>query len=205
MGAFALGHSQAEKAQSRERILKEAADQIRDGGLESVSVGKLMKSVNLTHGGFYGHFASRADLLAQALRRALVDGVRRSAVRQKSVRTTGFAGFVSDYLSTSHRDSRSTGCAVSALISDVGRADDQSKSIMAGSIEDYIAAARRHLGDDDDSRAMLAVSAMVGALALSRAMTDPARSDDLLRSVREQLVAVNEPNVRALSGNQDKA
>ena len=50
MGAFALGHSQAEKAQSRERILKEAADQIRDGGLESVSVGKLMKSVNLTHG-----------------------------------------------------------------------------------------------------------------------------------------------------------
>jgi TetR/AcrR family transcriptional repressor of nem operon len=48
---------------------------------------------------------------------------------------------------------------------------------------------------------MLAVSAMVGALALSRAMTDSARSDDLLRSVREQLIALNEPNERALSGN----
>lgn len=204
MGAFALGHSQAEKAQSRERILREAADQIRDGGLESVSVGKLMKSVNLTHGGFYGHFASRADLLAQALRRALLDGVRRSAARAKSARPLGFAGFVSDYLSPSHRDSRSTGCAISALVSDVGRADAQSRAVMSGSIEDYIAAARRHLGDSDDSRAMLAVSAMVGALALSRVMTDPARSDDLLHSVREQLVAFNEPNERALSGNQDE-
>ncbi|CAN7735628.1 TetR/AcrR family transcriptional regulator [Variovorax sp. LjRoot290] len=199
-----MGHSQAEKAQSRERILREAADQIREGGLESVSVGKLMKSVNLTHGGFYGHFASRADLLAQALRRALVDGVRRSAAREKSARPTGFAGFVSDYLSPSHRDSRSTGCAVSALISDVGRADAQSRAVMSGSIEDYIAAARRHLDDNDDSRAMLAVSAMVGALALSRVMADPARSDDLLRSVREQLVAFNEPNERTRSGNQDQ-
>jgi TetR/AcrR family transcriptional repressor of nem operon len=198
-----LGHSQAEKAQSRERILKEAADQIRDGGLESVSVGKLMKSVNLTHGGFYGHFESRADLLAQALRQALGDGVRRSAAREKSARSRGFAGFISDYLSSSHRDSRSTGCAVSALVSDVGRADAQFRAVMSGSIEDYIAEARRHLGDNDDSRAMLAVSAMVGALALSRVITDPARSDDLLSSVREQLMALNVPNERMLSGNQD--
>lgn len=199
-----MGHSQAEKAQSRERILREAADQIRDGGLESVSVGKLMKSVNLTHGGFYGHFASRTDLLAQALERALLDGERRLAAREKSARSLGFAGFVSDYLSPSHRDSRSTGCAVSALISDVGRADAQSRAVMSGSIEDYIAAARRHLGDDDDSRAMLAVSAMVGALALSRVMPDPARSDDLLRSVRLSLMAFSEPNEPALTGNQDK-
>ncbi|WPG41551.1 TetR/AcrR family transcriptional regulator [Variovorax sp. EBFNA2] len=199
-----MGHSQAEKAQSRERILKEAADQIRDGGLESVSVGKLMKSVNLTHGGFYGHFASRADLLAQALRQALSDGVRRSAAREKSARSRGLAGFVNDYLSSSHRDSRSTGCAVSALVSDVGRADAQSRAVMSGSIEDYIAAARRHLGDNDDARAMLAVSAMVGALALSRVIIDPARSDDLLSSVREQLVALKGPNERALSGNRDE-
>lgn len=52
---------------------------------------------------------------------------------------------------------------------------------------------------------MLAVSAMVGALALSRVMTDPARSNALLRSVSEQLVAFNEPNEAALSGNQDEA
>jgi TetR/AcrR family transcriptional repressor of nem operon len=55
-GTFVLGHSPAEKAQSRERILRDAADQLRDVGFESVSVGNLMKSMNLTHGGS-GRFA----------------------------------------------------------------------------------------------------------------------------------------------------
>ena len=71
-----MGHSQADKAQSRERILRKAADAVRDTGLESVSVSKLMRSVDLTHGGFYNHFTSRSDLLAQALERALVEGAK---------------------------------------------------------------------------------------------------------------------------------
>jgi len=62
-----MGHSQADKARSRERILSQAAEQIRDGGLQSLSVAKLMRSANLTHGGFYGHIASRSELLAHAL------------------------------------------------------------------------------------------------------------------------------------------
>ena len=48
----------------------QASRQIRDGGLASVSVGAIMKSVGLTHGGFYGHFESREALLAEALERA---------------------------------------------------------------------------------------------------------------------------------------
>ena len=62
-----MGHSQADKAQSRERILRKAADAVRDTGLESVSVGKLMRSVDLTHGGFYAHFESRDALLVEAI------------------------------------------------------------------------------------------------------------------------------------------
>ena len=61
-----MGHSQADKAQTRERILRKAADVVRDTGLESVSVGKLMRSVDLTHGGFYNHFASPGFMLAAA-------------------------------------------------------------------------------------------------------------------------------------------
>jgi len=78
-----MGHSQADKAQSRERILRKAADAVRDTGLESVSVGKLMRSVDLTHGGFYNHFGSRSDLLAQALERALVEGGKLATASMK--------------------------------------------------------------------------------------------------------------------------
>ena len=73
-GFVRMGHSQAEKAENRERILAEASRQVRRDGLESLSVGTLMKSVGLTHGGFYGHFESRSALLAEALERALRDG-----------------------------------------------------------------------------------------------------------------------------------
>jgi TetR/AcrR family transcriptional repressor of nem operon len=59
-----MGHSQTAKAENRERIVAEAARQVRRRGLESLSVGGLMKSVGLTHGGFYGHFESRSALLA---------------------------------------------------------------------------------------------------------------------------------------------
>ena len=68
-----MGHSQAEKARNRDRILAEASQQVRRDGLETVSVGALMKSVGLTHGGFYGHFENRSALLAEALQRALLE------------------------------------------------------------------------------------------------------------------------------------
>ncbi|HEY2750970.1 TetR/AcrR family transcriptional regulator, partial [Phenylobacterium sp.] len=80
-----MGHSQAEKAKSRERILAEAARQIRQNGLESVSVGTLMKSVGLTHGGFYGHFESREALLASALERALLEGEAKAGAQAPGV------------------------------------------------------------------------------------------------------------------------
>ena len=69
-----MGHSRMEKADSRERILDAAARRIRQDGLESVSIAELMKAANLTHGGFYGHFRSRAALIAAALERALERG-----------------------------------------------------------------------------------------------------------------------------------
>src|SRR5690348_4005349 len=124
-----MGHSQADKAKNRDRILTEAATQIREEGLESLSVSKLMQSVNLTHGGFYGHFASRSDLVAHALERALVDG-EKTARTASHGRPRSFTTMVRSYLSRTHRDSRSSGCAISALISDVGRADEHARGVM---------------------------------------------------------------------------
>jgi len=184
-----MGHSQAEKANSRARILKEAAEQIRDGGLESVSVHKLMRSVDLTHGGFYGHFASRSELLAQALERALLDGEAAARSAADPGKPRNFSTMIRSYLSRTHRDSRKTGCGVAALAADVGRADHNARAVMEVHIERFIAELKRALGTDDDKQAMVVMSAAVGALTLSRVMTDTKRSDALLRAVRDYLLA----------------
>jgi TetR/AcrR family transcriptional regulator, transcriptional repressor for nem operon len=187
-----MGHSQVEKAQNRQRILAEAARQVRHAGLESISVGALMKSVGLTHGGFYGHFESRSALLAEALERALVEGEARARA-QAGEGPRDFSALARSYLSRTHRDERDKGCAMAALVSDVGRADEASRRAMEDRVEAFIASTANAL-DGDEGRAMLAVSAMIGALALSRVLTDPARSDALLRTVRAELAGLDSVN-----------
>lgn len=184
-----MGHSQSEKAENRERILSEASRQVRRDGLESVGVGTLMKSVGLTHGGFFGHFESRSALLAEALERALLEGEANAKV-QGSDRPQTFAHIVRSYLSRTHRDARDSGCAIAALVSDVARADTSSREVMTEHIEGFIASVSEALGGNEEA-AIVAVSAMVGALALSRVITDPARSDAFLKSVRDHLKALD--------------
>lgn len=182
-----MGHSQAEKAENRERILTEASRQVRRDGLELVSVGTLMKSVGLTHGGFYGHFDSRSALLAEALERALQEG------RAKARRSGGpqsLSAIARGYLDRAHRDARESGCAMAALVSDVARADTASREVMTEYIEGFIASMSEALGGDEQA-GIVAVSAMIGALALSRVVTDPARSDAVLEAVRDHLMALD--------------
>lgn len=183
-----MGHSQVEKARSRERILAEASRQIRDGGLESISVGALMKSVGLTHGGFYGHFESRDVLIAEALERALSEVEAKTGANGSGGRAP-FADLVQGYLSRSHRDSRDSGCAVAALVSDAARADAAPRGVMSEHVETFFETVAASLGGDD-AGAIVAVSAMVGALALSRVATDPERSDAILKAVRDHLATL---------------
>jgi TetR/AcrR family transcriptional repressor of nem operon len=187
-----MGHSQADKARSRERILKEAATQVRESGLDALSIGGLMQRVNLTHGGFYGHFASRDDLIAAALEQALAAGEAAASAARDPDRPMSASTLARSYLSRAHRDSRKTGCAISALISDVGRADEQHRAVMEPHIEAFIAKVAEVIGDADDERAIMAVSAMVGALAISRVITDTKRSDAVLRIVRDGVIAMAE-------------
>ncbi len=172
----------------RNRILKEAAAQIRQSGLESISLATLMKKANLTHGGFYGHFDSRSNLLAAALERALIEGEAAARAHAAPDRPRSFATMVRSYLSRTHRDNRHAGCAIASLAVDVARADEETRGVMAPHIEKAIAKIRDALGDRTEDRAIVAMSAMVGAMALSRVMTDPKRSDALLRATRDYLL-----------------
>src|SRR3954453_2493004 len=58
-------------ARNRERIVEAAAQRFRERGFEGIGVADLMKEAGLTHGGFYGHFSSKDDLIAEASARVL--------------------------------------------------------------------------------------------------------------------------------------
>src|SRR5512141_1433112 len=65
------GHKESVSA----RIVEAAARALRQDGIDAVSIPKLMKLAGLTHGGFYGHFRDRDDLIAKAVAHAASDSL----------------------------------------------------------------------------------------------------------------------------------
>ncbi|MCE3289717.1 MAG: TetR/AcrR family transcriptional regulator [Caulobacter sp.] len=192
-----MGHSQAEKAQSRERIVVAAAKQIREGGLDSLSIGELMRSVNLTHGGFYGHFPSRSALVAAALERALRDGEAASQAVTGVKRPRSLKTVANSYLSPFHRDHIADGCAVSALANDVARADEEVRAIMQARLEAFFSQTADLLGGgevagDEDARAkaIRAWCLMAGGIALARVFKGDPASDEILKEARAAVLAL---------------
>jgi TetR/AcrR family transcriptional repressor of nem operon len=189
LGATQVGHSQAEKARSRKRILDAAAVQLRELGLAGISIGELMKSARLTHGGFYGHFESRGDLIAQALDRALVDADA-SAIRAGSVKgPRTLKSFLNAYLSKAHRDNPTSGCAVAALAGDVARADSRTRDIMTAHLEKSFDNIATLIGDEDATEFAISVMCtIVGAMTLCRVMRDEEGSNKILRAARRSIL-----------------
>ena len=189
-----MGHSRADKARSRERILTNASTRIREVGLDGVSVGELMKSANLTHGGFYGHFDSRSSLIAAALDRAISDGEAAATAGERGKGSRSVKSVVNGYLSPVHRDNPGSGCAIAALAADAARAEPEVRSIMAGKLERYLDNMAKVYGDgpEADEFASGAWSTMIGAVILSRVFAGTPRSDEILAQARRAILRLEE-------------
>ena len=190
-----MGHSQAEKAESRERILDAAAARIRAGGLDNLSIDALMRQASLTRGGFYGHFRSRSALTLAALGRAL-DGAFASqrAVQQRA--GGGFRSLVTRYLSRAHRDGIGQGCPIASLAADVARCDDpQVRALMAERLEGVFERTARSMGEPGGKTdaAVAAWSTMLGGLLLARVFGPGARGDEILAIARQAALAQEPP------------
>jgi len=64
--------SKAETAKTRERILEAASAQFLRHGITEAGLARLMRAAGLTHGGFYRHFASKDQLVAEACSQAVL-------------------------------------------------------------------------------------------------------------------------------------
>ncbi|MFI9469922.1 TetR/AcrR family transcriptional regulator [Streptomyces sp. NPDC052492] len=185
-----MGHSQAEKAATRERVLRIASRRIREDGVDRPGVAELMNEAGLTHGGFYKHFDSRDDLIAQAAAFALAEGTAKMERSARRNEQNARAGLIDAYLAKQHRDGPATGCALVTLGASAARGERDVKQAYEKQVRTYLDLIA---GLDDDStdagpEAMLTLSALVGAVLISRAVADKTFSDEVLETVAEQLV-----------------
>ena len=175
--------SRQKAAENCQRIVEAAARLFRDEGFDGVGVDAIMKEAKLTHGGFYGHFASKDALMAEAMAHAL----DRSTAWQQ--RLGSLAELVAGYLSDRHRADRANGCAVAALGADVARQRPALRKAVTGGgapagRPHRLPAEARHAGRPPAARPRH-LSGMVGALMLARAIDDPALAREILTAARQ--------------------
>ena len=176
--------SREQVLENKRTILAAASRLFREHGFESVTVTDVMKSAGLTHGGFYGYFKSKDDLIAQAL----------AEVLGRSEAPPGDLGALAEqYLSADHRDNCAAGCPVAALASETVRQPGGARAEMTAGLKRQIEHLSRVApGPDAVSKRRAAVgswAAMVGALILARMSNDSELSDDILSETRAWLAA----------------
>jgi TetR/AcrR family transcriptional regulator, transcriptional repressor for nem operon len=178
--------SREEAALTRKRIVTAAAEEFRKNGIVATGLNDLMKAAGLTHGGFYKHFESKDQLVVEASSEA----VETIIAMLKNAEAAG-APASEIYLSTNHRDNPAQGCPLSAIGSELGRGDEKTRAvategflklvdIMAGQFGKAKSAVARR-------RALVAVSTMIGALTMSRMVTDSELSAEILREAEKSL------------------
>lgn len=182
-----MGSSQADKAASHERIVATASRRMRRDGIDSVSVVELMNEAGLTHGGFYRHFGSRDDLVAEAIDTALAQGSERIQAAAKLGGPAALAAIIDQYLSPLHRDKPETGCAVAALPADIARTNPRARTAYSRQVRSYIELLAELAPDRDPDDAHLILAALVGALVLARAVDDRGLSEAILESAARAL------------------
>ncbi len=181
--------SRAQARENRENILQAAARLFRERGFDAVSVADVMKTAGLTHGGFYGHFKSKDDLIAQAAYAAaapVLEGWREEAEADGPAALEAIGG---RYLSIEHRDDRAEGCVLAALGPEIGRLDAAVRGpvteVTQGVIEVLQDIAPGDTAAERRRRAIALYAGWIGAMVLARASDDEAFSREVLEAVAE--------------------
>jgi TetR/AcrR family transcriptional repressor of nem operon len=201
----ALGVSREQAAENRRAIVAAATRLFRERGVEAVGLSELMKHAGFTQGGFYNHFESKADLVAEVLASAVVEGIVEFAKLARTPvdeSTTALRRYINWYLSQAHRDNIDYGCPVTGFAGDAPRLGAAAQSHFAGGLDDLItilagliaengslagAGERRTLRE----RAISLFCEMLGALVLSRSVAQaaPAFSNEILENVHRHVRA----------------
>jgi TetR/AcrR family transcriptional regulator, transcriptional repressor for nem operon len=180
------------KTRTHRRIVRSASRQIRAKGLNGPGVAALMKASGLTHGGFYKHFRSKNELLAEAIEDSLREGhqVLLDAAK-KAPSGEGWKAIVNSYLSLEHCDQTSAGCPIAALSPDIARTPPGVKRRIADVLKEYREAMLPWMpGRNVEERGknfFVVFSTMIGAVSFARMMPEPDMRRRVLDSVRDYL------------------
>lgn len=183
--------TRAQSTQNRQRILDMASRAFRAKGFEGCSVADVMTAAGMTHGGFYGHFGSKAELEAEACEAALAAAGARWATAIEDSPDEALESIVTGYLSERHRDSPAIGCTFAALATEASRGEPAVRRVFTDGLKARIELLAQVVEEESKKarrqQAIAVMAGLVGAMVLARVVDDPDLSDDILEAARNRL------------------
>jgi TetR/AcrR family transcriptional repressor of nem operon len=179
--------SRKKMAEHREQILAAAAKRFREHGFDGISVADLMKEAGLTHGGFYGHFSSKEELVALASLRAMGETVAKWEKVVDEAPGNPLETLAKSYLSLRHHDHPETGCLLAALGSELARQPSSVRDAVREGQQQFFALLTRIVPGQTKAarkkKAIAVLATMIGGMVLARTVSDPELRQEILETV----------------------
>lgn len=182
--------SKAETAETRKRIIEAAQREFRRNGVKGTGVSEVMAAAGLTHGGFYRHFESKEQLIAEVLDQATHIGAG-NAESAAEGGPEAIRSYVESLLSKTYRDDRLDGCVLVSMGSELARSDDSVRHAASNGFKALVEAFTRYYSDagpEAEGEAIFTMSSLIGAMTMARMIDDPAFSDRVLEEAKKRLV-----------------
>jgi TetR/AcrR family transcriptional repressor of nem operon len=174
--------SREQVASNRQKILEAAGSLFKSRGFDAVTVADVMQAAGLTHGGFYGYFKSKDDLIANTLAHAFAGAPTE----------LDLAHTAESYLSVRHCQNVADGCPVAALACETSRQTPEARAAMTlglrQQIERLAAGAHGKTSAEKRQAAIGGWAAMVGAVIMARYSDDPKLSEEILAQTRAWII-----------------
>jgi TetR/AcrR family transcriptional repressor of nem operon len=194
LGERVMKVSREQAEANREEVIEQSSKLFRARGFAGVGLNELMNAAGLTRGGFYGQFQSKQDLIKVALGRALETKQRGWETAIAEIGDHPLRAFVHRYLADTHRNRPETGCGIAALVGDVSREDKEIRAVFEAGVKEFAGLIGTMMPGEAvairDQRALGCLAALVGALCLSRAVTDRSLSQGICEAAASMALSV---------------
>src|SRR5205823_5154982 len=177
------------KTRTRDRIVRNAARKLRAEGLSGPGLASVMKASGLTVGGFYKHFRSKDELLAEAIAQGFSESSEKIRSSLQNVpHADRWKEIIRWYLSAEHCDHPEVGCPVAALAPEIARAKFSIRKRIAGLMKEWVEFMPGLTAGERERNFFVIFSAMAGAVSIARILTEPADRQKVLAGMRDHLL-----------------
>lgn len=184
---------QDQKRETRQRILDAAARGFRKGGFGGLGVDGLAREAGVTSGAFYVHFKSKADAFRESVAQGVADVEQGLRQFQTTHPRSWWSEFVRFYLGAKRKCELGESCGLQSLASEVARADAASRKAFTAELMKVARVIADGPRPSDApatvDEAYSAVSMLIGAVTLTRAVDDTTLANGIAAAAESALLS----------------